>query len=70
MGQTSAERYISKDEVGSANAKTACMLDELPDGSILVVNYVALPQQIIRRHEKLEKTVKAIPRSPIHTPRS
>ena len=29
--QTSAERYISKDEVGSANAKTACMLDELPD---------------------------------------
>ena len=59
VGQTSAERYISKDEIGSANAKTACMLDELPDGAILVVNYVALPQQVIRRHlEKLEKNSK------------
>jgi conjugative transfer ATPase len=56
VGQTSAERYMSKDEIGSSNAKTSCMLDELPDGAVLVVNYMAVPQQVIRRHlERLEK---------------
>lgn len=59
VGQTSAERYISKEEIGSPKAKTSCMLDELPDGAILVLNYIAVPQQTIRRHlEKLEKNSK------------
>jgi conjugative transfer ATPase len=56
VGQTSAERYRSKEERASASAKTTCMLDQLPDGTVLVITYVAKQQQMIRKHlERLEK---------------
>lgn len=59
VGQTSAERYRSKEERASASAKTTCMLDQLPDGTVLVVSFVAKQQQTIRKHlERLEKNSK------------
>lgn len=59
VGQISAERYRSKEERSSASAKTVCMLDELPKGSILNLVYVVKPQQRIRKHlERLEKNSK------------
>jgi len=56
VGQTSAERYESKEERSGPNARTSCFMDELPTGSMLIVNYVVQPQNEIRKHlEKLEK---------------
>lgn len=56
VGQTSAERYESKEERSGPNARTSCFIDELPKGSMLIVTYVAQPQNAIRKHlEKLEK---------------
>ncbi len=56
VGQTSAERYESKEERSGPNARTRCFMDELPEGAVLIINYVAQPQNIIRKHlERLEK---------------
>lgn len=56
VGQTTAERYESKEEKSGPNARTSCFIDELPQGSILIINYVIQPQNAIRKHlEKMEK---------------
>lgn len=59
VGQLSAERYVSEEEVSGPNARTSCMIDELPEGSVVIVNYVVKPQSAVRRHlEKLDKNSK------------
>lgn len=59
VGQLSAERYESKQEMSGVNARTTCFMDELPRGSILIINYVVRPQTEVKRHlDKLEKNSK------------
>lgn len=59
VGQLSAERYESAEEMSGPNARTSCFMDELPPGSVLIINYVIQPQSIIKRHlNTLEKNSK------------
>ena len=59
IGQTSAERYDSKEETSGANARASCMIDELPEGSIIAFPFVVKPQKTIRNHlDRLEKSAK------------
>lgn len=59
IGQVSAERYVSEEETSGPNARTTCLIDELPGGSVVIVNYVVKPQSAVRRHlEKLDKNSK------------
>ncbi len=59
IGQVSAERYQSESELKGPNARTTCMIDELPDGCVAIVNYVVKPQSEVRRHlEKLAANSK------------
>jgi conjugative transfer ATPase len=58
IGQVSAERYQSE-EVKGPNARIACLIDDLPAGSVVTVAYVVKPQSAIRKHlERLEKNSK------------
>lgn len=59
VGQLSAERYESRDEMSGPNARTNCFLDELPDGGMVIVSYVVQPQTAVKRHlDRLEKNAK------------
>lgn len=59
VGQLSAERYESRDEMAGPNARTQCFIDELPSGAIAMVTYVVRPQTEIKRHiDRLEKNAK------------
>ena len=59
IGQLSAERYVSEGEVSGANARITCLIDELPEGSVIITNYVCKPQSEIRKHlEKMQKNSK------------
>ncbi len=59
IGQLSAERYISEEEVSGANARITCLIDELPEGSMVITNFVVKPQSAVRKHlEKLAKNSK------------
>jgi len=59
VGQLSAERYENREEMSGQNAKTTCFIDELPQGSIMIINYVVKPQTEVKRHlDRLEKNSK------------
>ena len=59
IGQVSAERYQSETEMKGPNARTSCMIDDLPDGCVVIVSYVVKPQSEVRRHlEKLAANSK------------
>lgn len=59
IGQVSAERYQSKTEISGPNAKTICMIDDLPESSVVIITYVVKPQSGIRKHlERLAKNAK------------
>ncbi len=53
VGQLSAERYVSEDETSGANARITCLVDELPEGSMVITHFVVKPQAAVRKH--LEK---------------
>jgi conjugative transfer ATPase len=53
VGQLSAERYVSDDETSGANARITCLVDELPEGSVVITHFVVKPQAAVRKH--LEK---------------
>lgn len=56
IGQLTAERYVSEEEVSGANARITCLIDELPEGSLVITNIVVKPQSAVRKHlEKLAK---------------
>lgn len=50
VGQLSAERYISEEETSGANARITCLVDELPEGSMVITNFVVKPQSAVRKH--------------------
>lgn len=59
IGQLSAERYVSEEEVSGANARITCLIDELPEGSLIITNFVVKTQSAVRKHlEKLAKNSK------------
>ena len=59
IGQLTAERYISEEEVSGANARITCLIDELPEGSLVITNFVVKQQSAVRKHlEKLAKNSK------------
>lgn len=59
IGQLSAERYVSEEEVTGANARITCLIDELPEGSVVITNYLVKPQSEIRKHlERMAKNSK------------
>ena len=56
IGQLTAERYVSEEEVSGANARITCLIDELPEGSLIITNFVVKQQSAVRKHlEKLAK---------------
>lgn len=59
IGQLTAERYVSEEEVSGANARITCLIDELPEGSLVITNFVVKQQSAVRKHlEKLAKNSK------------
>lgn len=59
IGQLTAERYVSEEEVSGANARITCLIDELPVGSVVITNYVVKPQSAVRKQlEQLQKNAK------------
>jgi conjugative transfer ATPase len=59
IGQLTAERYVSEEEVSGANARITCLIDELPEGSLVITNFVVKQQNAVRKHlENLAKNSK------------
>lgn len=59
IGQLTAERYVSEEEISGANARITCLIDELPEGSVVISHFVAKPQSAVRKSlEKLAKNAK------------